>query len=184
MKKIFAFYAILAVAVFVLNGFVTQASNQDSFWTEAARSGMAGAAPGNLALQKAQSQEVKQFAQKMVTGQTAASDELKSLAAGKNVTLPSEMSARQKASLDKLSALPGADFDKAFMKQMVKDQAAAVKLFQRQADKSADADVKAFAAKTLPTLQGHLQLAPTINDGMKNTRSGNSNSNNSNSNMR
>ena len=78
--------------------------------------------------------------------------------------------------------MSGMDFDKAFMKQMVKDHEAAVKLFTRESERGTDADTKAFAAKTLPTLQNHLQMAKTMNDSMKSMKSDKSNSNsNSNS---
>jgi putative membrane protein len=182
MKKIFALYTVLAVAVFVLNGVITQASNQDSFIRDAAQSGMAEVMLGNLALQKATNEQVKSFAQQMVTDHTAANEELKTLAAGKNVTLPAELSSKHRNAIDKLNGLSGMDFDKAFMKQMVKDHESAVKMFQRESERGTDADTKAFAAKTLPALQNHLQAARSLYDSMKGAKSGNSNDNsNSNS---
>jgi putative membrane protein len=177
MRKIFALYGVLAVAVFVLNGVITQASNQDSFWNEAAQSGMAEVMLGNLALQKSQNEQVRNFAQQMVTDHTAANEELKSLAATKSITLATDVDPKHRGALDKLNGMSGTDFDKAYMKQMVKDHEAAVKLFQRQADRGGDADVKAFATKTLPTLQNHLQMARSMNDSMKNMKSNDSNSN-------
>lgn len=176
MKKIFAFYAILAIGTFVLNGFVTEASNQDSFWNEAAQAGMAEVMLGNLALQKSSNDEVKQMAQKIVDDHTAANNELKDLAASKSATLPTEVNAKQKAVYDKLSSLTGGEFDKQFIKVMVKDHEKAVSLFQKQADKGTDAQVKAFAAKTLPTLQGHLETAKAMNDKMKSMKSPKKNS--------
>jgi putative membrane protein len=183
MKKIITLCTVLAIAFFVLNGVITQASNRDSFMMNAAASGMAEVMLGNLALQKSQNEQVKSFAQQMVTDHTAANEELKALAASKNVALPTTPEAKHTSALNKLNGLSGTEFDKAFMKQMVKDHEAAVKLFSREAEKGDDADTKAFAAKTLPTLQNHLQMARTMNDSMKNMKSGDSNSNsNSNSN--
>jgi len=176
MRKVFVFYAVLAIGTFVLNGFVTAASNQDSFWNEAAQSGMAEVMLGNLALQKSSNDEIKQMAQKIVDDHTAANNELKNLAASKNAALATEVSAKQKATYDKLNALSGDEFDREFVKVMVKDHEKAVSLFQKQADKGADADVKAFAAKTLPTLQGHLEMAKSMNDKMKSMKSPKKNS--------
>src|SRR5215204_3828966 len=182
MKKIFALCTVLAVAFFVLNGIITQASNQDSFMTEAAQSGMAEVMLGNLALQKSQNEQVRSFAQQVVTDHTAANTELTTLAASKNVTLPTAVSSKHRSAGGKLNGMSGTDFDKAFMKQMVKDHEAAVKLFSRESDRGTDADTKAFAAKNLPTLQNHLQMAKTMNDSMKSMKSDKSNSNsNSNS---
>ena len=177
MKKIIALSTALAVVFFVLNGVITQASNQDSFYREAAQSGMAEVALGNLALQKSQNEQIRNFAQQMVTDHTASNEELKTLAASKNVTLPTDMANKHRNAVNKLNGMSGTDFDKAFMKQMVKDHEAAVKLFSKQADREGDADTKAFAAKTLPTLQNHLQTARTIYDSLKGVRSDRDNDN-------
>ena len=72
---------------------------------------------------------------------------------------------------DRLSKLSGAEFDQAFMQQMVKDHTEAVTLFENQATNGKDAEVKAWAAKTLPTLKEHLQLAQEISDRTKVTPS-------------
>jgi putative membrane protein len=177
MKKIYTLCAVLAVVVFVLNGVITQASNQDSFWNDAAQSGMAEVMLGNLALQKSSSDEIKQFAQKLVDDHTAANNELKTLAASKSATLPADVNAKQRSTYDKLSALSGDEFDREFAKVMVKDHEKAVGLFRKQSDRGDDADVKAFAARTLPALQGHLEMARSLNDRMKGMKSGDTNRN-------
>jgi len=74
----------------------------------------------------------------------------------------SELSSSQKSTVDKLAKLSGAEFDKAYMSDMVSDHETDVKEFQTQADKGNDPDVKAFAAKTLPVLQKHLQMARDV----------------------
>ncbi|MCD9184875.1 MAG: DUF4142 domain-containing protein [Pyrinomonadaceae bacterium] len=185
MKKYIGAYAALAIvamATLVYGSIVFQ----NSFYTQAAESGMAEVMLGNLALQKTQNEQIRQFAQQMVTDHTNANNELKQLAESKNITLPASVSSKQQSAYDKLNGMNGMDFDKAFMKQMVKDHESAVKLFQKQSEKGEDADAKAFAAKTLPTLQMHLQMAKTLNDSMKNSNRNNNNSNsggNSNGNM-
>lgn len=140
---------------------------QVTFWTEIAQGNMTELAAANLALEKASSDAVKQFAQQMVTDHTAAGSEFETLATSKKVTLPSAVSAAQKADLDKLGAKTGADFDHAFMKMMISDHEKMAKILDHEAKRNADADVKAFAAKTLPVVQGHLSSAKTINDSMK-----------------
>jgi len=159
---------VIASSVFLTAG----ATVKDDFWTDAAMDGMTEVALGNLALQRAQSDSVKQFAQQMVTDHTAANTELTQLAAGKNVTLPTALDAKHQAMVDKLSKLSGADFDREYMKMMVNDHEKAVKMFQDQSQKGTDADAKAFAAKTLPTLQSHLQLARTVSATVSGGKSG------------
>lgn len=176
------------ILVILLVTWAAYASQERSFWTEAAQSGMAEVALGNLGVQKAQNEKVKEFADQMVRDHSAVNEELKSLASGKNVALPADVGPKQKATRDKLSGLSGMDFDREFMKVMVKDHQAAVKLFDKQSRSDADADAKAFAGKHLPALQGHLQMAQSISGELKqsskdsktggDSMNGNGNSNN------
>jgi len=130
-----------------------------TFVNKAAMGGMAEVKLGELAKDHASSQDVKNFGQMMVDDHSKANDELKSIAAKKNITLPSSLGAKEQALYDRLSKLNGADFDKAYMKEMVSDHCADVNEFKRESDHGSDPDVKAFASKTLPTLQHHLEVA-------------------------
>ena len=73
-----------------------------------------------------------------------------------------KMAQRHRALITKLSALSGAEFDREYMRQMVKDHSDAVEMFQREASRGNDAEVKAWAAKTLPALQEHLRMAREV----------------------
>lgn len=130
-----------------------------TFATMAAQGGMAEVALGQLAQQKASSDAVKQFGQRMVDDHTKVNDELKSIASTKNIALPAEVSAKDKATMDRLSKLSGAAFDRAYMQDMVADHKKDVSEFRHESENGTDADMKAFAAKTLPTLEEHLKLA-------------------------
>ncbi len=137
------------------------------FMTEAAKGGMAEVELSRVATTKGKNAEVKKFAQKMIEDHTNANAELKQLAGKKNVTLPTELDAEHKAIKDKLSGLSGAEFDKAYVNAMVSDHEKAVNLFKTQADGGTDAETRAFAAKTLPKLQGHLDMVKGIESNMK-----------------
>jgi len=142
-------------------------SADNSFVTKAAQGGMAEVQLGNLAQQKASNPQVKEFGQRMVTDHTKANDELKSLVASKGITLPTSLDSKDQATMDRLSKLNGAAFDRAYMEDMVKDHKEDVSEFKREADHGSDPDVKAFASKTLPVLQEHLQLAETTVNQVK-----------------
>jgi putative membrane protein len=129
------------------------------FVMEAARGGMAEVELGQLASQKAQSEQVKQFAQRMVTDHGKANDELKSIAQQKNITIPSALDAKHKAKMDKFSKMSGAEFDRAYMQDMLQDHRKDVNDFRKESQSGKDPEVKAWAAKTLPTLEEHLRLA-------------------------
>ncbi len=130
-----------------------------AFAKEAAIGGMAEVELGNLAKEKASSNDVKQFGDRMVTDHSKANDELKQWAQQKNVTLPTTLDAKHKATRDRLAKLSGDAFDKAYMHDMVTDHQKDVAAFKRESTSGKDADLKAWAAKTLPTLQEHLKLA-------------------------
>ena len=74
----------------------------------------------------------------------------------------------QKAT-NKLSTLSGDAFDREYISMMVKDHEKDVKEFEKVSTKAKDADVRAFAAKTLPTLREHLQQVRDIQSRMKTT---------------
>lgn len=137
------------------------------FMTKAAQSGMAEVEISRMAATKATNAEVKQFAQRMVQDHTNANTELKALAAKENVTLPTEVDAEHKEVMQKLNGLSGAEFDRAFMERQVEHHEKDVNLFQAQADKGEDAEGKAFAVKTLPTLKSHLEMARDLNNKVK-----------------
>ena len=128
-----------------------------AFVKKAADGGMAEVAMAKLAQEKAESAEVKAFAAKLEKDHTQANDELKQVASGKQITLPTAPSKMHQAKHDKLAKLSGAAFDKAYVAAMIEDHQRDVKEFQREASSGTDSDVKAFAAKTLPTLKDHLQ---------------------------
>jgi putative membrane protein len=131
----------------------------ESFVKNEARGGMAEVELGKLAAEKASNANVKAFAQRMVSDHEKANDELKQIATSKNITLPTGPDAKQKKERDRLEKLSGAAFDRAYMNAMLADHKKDVAAFMRESKSGNDPDVKAFAAKTLPTLQEHLTMA-------------------------
>ena len=151
----------LGVAAAADEGEAKTSDPDKHFLMEAAQGGLAEVHLGQLAAQRATSAEVKQFGQRMVDDHGKANKELMQLADSEGVTLPKEMDSKAKETADRLSKLSGAEFDRAYMKEMVEDHTKDVSAFQRQAEQGKDQDVKGWAAKTLPTLQEHLQMAKT-----------------------
>jgi putative membrane protein len=134
--------------------------------TQAAQGGMAEVQLAQLATQNASSDAVKDFAQRMIDQHTQVNNQLMALASQKGVTLPTAISSKDQSAYNKLSKLSGTKFDQAYIKAAgVKDHTQQVALFQREAQKGQDPDVKAFAAQVLPTIQEHLQAAKAIESG-------------------
>lgn len=133
-----------------------------TFVKKAAQGGMAEVELGKLATQKASSEDVKKFGQRMVDDHTKANDQLKQIAGTKGVTLPTELDSKDQALKDRLSKLDGEKFDQAYMKNMVRDHTKDVSEFRKESTSGKDSDLKSFASQTLPTLEDHLKEAKNI----------------------
>ena len=132
------------------------------FIRKAGEGGLAEVELGKLATEKGQSDEVKKFGQRMVDDHSKANDQLKQLAESKGVKLPTDLSAKDKATKARLEKLSGEKFDRAYMNDMVQDHTKDVTEFKKESTSAKDSDVKSFASQTLPTLQDHLKEARSI----------------------
>lgn len=176
--NLFAGASVCALALFATgvwaqtsNGSANRLTPGDStFATKAAQGGMAEVKLGELAKEKASSQAVKDFGQKMVDDHTKANDELKGIAGRKGITLPESLDSKDQANYDRLSKLSGPAFDRAYMRDMVTDHRTDVNEFKREANGGTDADLKAFASKTVPTLEEHLRLAESTDNEVRGVR--------------
>lgn len=147
---------------------MTAVDKEDAkFAVAAANGGMAEVALGQLAQQKAANPKVKDFGAMMVNDHSKANDEMKALAKSKGITLPAAIDAKEQKVKDDLSAKSGSDFDKAYASDMIDDHKEDIKEFENASQNCKDADLKAFAVKTLPTLKMHLDAIQKIHDSMK-----------------
>ena len=146
-------------------GMGNMSSHDRDFIMDAAMGGMMEVELGKVAAQKGTSDAVKQFGQRMVDDHSKANSELMTLASSKGITLPTELDQKHRDQVTKMSNMSGAEFDRAYSKMMLSDHQKDVSEFEKESTKGADADLKAFASKTLPTLQEHLQMAKALNPG-------------------
>jgi len=146
-------------------------TSDKKFAMDAAMGGMAEVQLGKLAAEKATNPDVKQFAQRMVDDHGKANDEFKTVASKESIDLPSQLDAKHQATIDRLSKLSGADFDKAYVKEMVRDHDMDVKEFQREAQNGQNTSIRDFASKTLPTLQEHQKIIHDIDKNKMSAKS-------------
>ena len=189
-------FGLLSVAVLMLVGMTSSATAQDNmgmnsgmakmasmdqkFMMMAAKGGMGEVEMARMALQKSSNDAVKQYAQKMIDDHTMAGDELKQLASTKGVMLPMQPDAKQMAIMAKMQNLSGTEFDMMYVKEMgVKAHQDMEKLFMKESMSGKDMDAKAWAAKTLPAVRMHLQMARDMMMSMKGMKSGMSGMNSS-----
>lgn len=137
-------------------------TDEAEFMVKAANTGMTEVELGKIAGDKARNGRVKDFASMMVQDHSAANDQLKTLAATKNITLPDSLSTGSKNDLQSLSKKTGNDFDKAYMKMMLTGHENNVEEFRNELNDVHNADLKQWITNTLPVLEKHLDSARAI----------------------
>jgi len=144
------------------NGTNVVDEESSSFLVKIANSGMAEVKMTEIAQQKATLPAVRDFAAMLHRDHSAVNEQVKSLAAQKNVALPDSISDEKQKDIDMLNSKTGKNIDKAFIDMMVKNHEAGVDLFDKAQLDTKDPDVRALAGKTLPTLKMHLDSARAI----------------------
>jgi putative membrane protein len=142
----------------------TDTKRDAEFAVAAADGGLLEVRLGELAVSQASAASVKKFGQSMIDDHSKANEELKALAAKKNIALPTSLSEKNQKKYDELSGKSGAEFDKAYASFMVDDHKEDIEEFKKEAEKGNDADVKAWASGKIPVLEHHLMMAQAAND--------------------
>jgi putative membrane protein len=132
-----------------------------TFVKKAALDGMTEVELGKVALSKAQDENVRKYAQRMVQDHGKANTELATLAKSKNLDVPKSLDSEHQAMVQTMSAKSGAAFDSAYAEHMNMDHTKAIALFEG-ASRSTDSDLAAWAKKTLPTLKEHKEMAEAL----------------------
>jgi len=162
MKYASTTFGALLLSLAAIPAVAALSSEDRTFVTKAAAGGQAEVAFGQLAKENASSPAVKQFGERMVTDHTQANQELMQIAQSENLNLPKGLDAKHQAKEKQLSTTKGQAFDKAYMQAMVQDHKEDVADFRKEAEHGQDQQLKAFAAKYLPVLEQHLQMAESI----------------------
>lgn len=166
MNRIIQGTMAAVAAVSFIGAALAQLSAEDrKFLEEAAAGGMAEVELGKMAQQKGSTAEVRQFGKRMETDHGKANEELKRIAKAKGIELAAGAKAHQKQ-MDQVARRSGRDFDASYMNHMVRDHKKDVAAFRKQAKDGKDPELKAFAAKALPTLEEHLKLAQDTQSGL------------------
>jgi putative membrane protein len=122
---------------------------------------------GRLGQRQASNDRVRQFAQKLIDDHTRAQDELTTLARSKNVQIASQLPQEHRQMVDKMNQMQGAEFDREFIKHMIQGHEQAIQKFDQHARTGEDAQLKAFAQRTLPILRNHLQTARDLQTNLE-----------------
>lgn len=148
------------------NSSATISDDTKDFAREAATGGMMEVNLGNVAMKNSATQQVKDFGKMMVGDHTKINNQLKDLAAVKNINLPTMVTSDQQKEIDKLNNETGAQFDKDYVSMMIDDHKKDIDAFKKAADKTNDNDIKSFITNAIPTLQKHLDAIQAIDKKM------------------
>lgn len=129
------------------------------FVKKAAAGGRAEVALARLAQERSQDEDVKAFAARMEKDHGAANAQLERLAAESGLAAPRAPDPRHQQVQARLAALKGEEFDAAYGKAMREDHEKTIALFERQARDGKVPALRDFAARTLPTLEAHHEMA-------------------------
>ena len=140
----------------------TPSAQDKTFVQQAAEGGMAEVQEGQLASSQAQSDKVKQFGQKMVKEHTENNQELMTLAQKKGLTPAAALDDKHTQEMAMLQKQADASFDHAYIMGQVTGHQAMASVMQTEIQSGSDPDLKAFAQKTLPVVQQHLQMAQQL----------------------
>jgi putative membrane protein len=142
---------------------VTVSPADSAFLVQAAQNGQAELMSSRAALEKSSNTQVKAFAQRMIEDHREIAASLSALASAKGIKVPEEPSAAQKGDINQLTTSDAFHFDPRFADAMgVQAHEETIALFRKAATHAGDPEIKAFAAKQLPLLQMHLQMAKTL----------------------
>lgn len=141
------------------------------FLVDAADINMAEIEMGKLAESHGMMAEVKELGKMMVTDHSKALEEVKSMAAKKQITIPTEMSNKAMDDYKALDGKTGKDFDQDYCDKMVSGHKDAISKFEKAASDSKDEEIKNWASSTLPMLRKHLDHAMACQEKCKNMKS-------------
>ena len=139
-------------------------SDTITFAVVAASSSLVEIRSSEQALSKATNQEVKNFAQQMITEHQKGYQDLKMMQNAKNQTVSTELLPKHQRWYSKLMAEDPKEFDDEYMELQVEAHREAVELFDNAAKGHQDNELRAYAEKTLPNLRMHLETAKRIGD--------------------
>ncbi|MVA82533.1 DUF4142 domain-containing protein [Agrobacterium vitis] len=147
-----------------VNSLVGIPPKTEDFVAEAAMSDMFEIESSKLALERG-GEPTKAFAQQMIADHRKTSTELKAMVdSGKvKAALPTAMNPDQQEMIEDLKALKGADFDEQYHDYQDEVHEEAADIFTRYGSEGDNAELKAWAAKTAPALEQHLQMAKDLN---------------------
>ena len=162
MKRSIALLSVMLSVASIAPVHAEVSSSDRDFVAKAVEAGLAEIAEARVALKNSQRPDVQTFARRMIADHSKAHEQLKSIAKAAGIEVPAAPSDQDLMRLKAMGALAGSEFDNAYIQDQVKAHVAAVELFTQESSQGQDAQLKSFAAATLPTLKEHDTMAKSL----------------------
>lgn len=167
MKSILSIFCCLALCSLTASAQKEHAAKgtpmtDQKFLDMAAQTDMLEAHLGQMAADQAASQDVKDYASMLVTDHTADYQQLNTLAEKAGLTVPKGLDAAHDKMVVPFEKLKGAAFDSRYIHEMIAGHTEAIGVYTKESAGAQNADVKAYAGATLPTLHKHLDAAKDL----------------------
>lgn len=154
-----ALVATSFAALPVRPGGATVSRGDKAFMFDASRGNIAEITLGKLAAERSTNASVRNFGEHMIKDHTNIENDLQKLADGKNLSLPDTPDSKQIATVTRLQRLNGTAFDRAYKNEMVMDHEKDLAAYRKESRQADEADVRAYAARTAPIIEHHLNMA-------------------------
>lgn len=135
---------------------------QQEFLSSAAQINMEEIKAGELAQEKAQDQQVQEYAETLKEHHQKNKQKLQDLAQQMNVQLPEDLSSQKQEKIQQLRTTEPGEFEEEFLSTMVKGHEEAVQKFEEAEKKVTNDELKSYISETLPTLRNHLEKAQSL----------------------
>jgi len=132
------------------------------FLASAAQVGLLEIEAAQLAVSKAASPEVKEFANMIEKAHTHQGEKLRELAQAKGVELPKEPDPGQRRIIEELQSVSGERFDRTYAQHMLQVQQRTLAMFEQAASGVSDPELRTYAESQLPTLRTHLNMVRSL----------------------
>jgi putative membrane protein len=165
-------YGSAAALTLLVLVFTSQAADREpatelEFLAKAITTDMNEVKLGELALKHASSDDVRQYARKIISDHSKHQDELLERAKVRKLAVVQGLEKDQQENMDRLSMLDGKEFDREYMKCMVEGHEKALRMYQTWSKKIEDRDLSSLVDRTLPTLKEHLEKARDVSSKVK-----------------
>jgi putative membrane protein len=169
MKMLSLKHAFLPILdeLFATPGGPSSGTSSGKFLADAMRENLLEVQACNLAFERATREEVKAFCQKMIDEHSRIGRLIEELAGKKQIQLPNDVTAKQRAELEKLSQFSGEEFDRRFAGFNVREHEHEIRHYEEQAQQSTDPEVKGFAERGVKLLSRELEMAKKLEQALQ-----------------